>query len=182
MDMDTLYNETRAALDELLERAVKPFYAPRLAVVGCSSSEALGGLIGHASSPDAGLAIARAVLDSARVHSCALAAQCCEHLNRALVMERADAERMGYQQVWAVPQPKAGGSFATGIWTLMEDPVLVEQVSADAGLDIGDTLIGMHMKHVAVPVRLEHGTIGQAHVTAAISRPPLIGGARAHYE
>lgn len=177
-----LYDQTHAALDELLARAVKPFYAPRLVVVGCSSSEALGGLIGHDSSPEAGLAMARAALDSANAHGCALAAQCCEHLNRALVVERECAERMGYQIVWAVPKPKAGGSFATGLWGLLRDPVLVEQVSADAGLDIGDTLIGMHLKRVAVPVRLEHCKIGQAHVTAALCRPPLIGGARAHYE
>ena len=182
MDMDTLYAQTRAALDELLERGVRPFFEPRLVVVGCSSSEALGGLIGHDSSPEAGAAIARAALDSARAHGCDLAAQCCEHLNRALVMEREAACLRGYQQVWAVPQPKAGGSFATGVWALMSDPVLVERVEADAGLDIGDTLIGMHLRRVAVPVRLENGRIGQAHVAAALTRPPLIGGARARYE
>ena len=97
-------------------------------------------------------------------------------------MERADAERMGCTEVWAVPQPKAGGSFATGVWALLADPVLVEEVRADAGLDIGDTLIGMHLKRVAVPVRLEHGRIGCAHVCAALCRPPLIGGERARYK
>ena len=112
MDIQTLYDQTRAALDELLERAVRPFYTPELLVVGCSSSEALGGHIGHDSSPEAGAAIARAALDSAKAHNCALAAQCCEHLNRALVMERADAKRMGYTEVWAVPQPKAGARSA----------------------------------------------------------------------
>ena len=182
MDINTLYDETYAAMDELLSRAVKPFYTPRLVAVGCSSSEALGGLIGHDSSPEAGALIAKAALDAARAHGCALAAQCCEHLNRALVMERADAERMGYTEVWAVPQPKAGGSFATGVWKLLSDPVLVEQVRADAGLDIGDTLIGMHLKRVAVPVRLEHSKIGCAHVCAALCRPPLIGGERAMYK
>lgn len=182
MDIQTLYDQTRAALDELLERAVRPFYTPELLVVGCSSSEALGGHIGHDSSPEAGAAIARAALDSAKAHNCALAAQCCEHLNRALVMERADAKRMGYTEVWAVPQPKAGGSLGTGVWALMDDPILVEEVRADAGLDIGDTLIGMHLRRVAVPVRLEHGEIGCAHVTAALCRPPLIGGERARYQ
>ena len=162
MDIQTLYDQTRAALDELLERAVRPFYTPELLVVGCSSSEALGGHIGHDSSPEAGAAIARAALDSAKAHNCALAAQCCEHLNRALVMER--------------------GSFGTGVWALMDDPILVEEVRADAGLDIGDTLIGMHLRRVAVPVRLEHVEIGCAHVTAALCRPPLIGGERARYQ
>ena len=161
---------------------MRPFYTPELLVVGCSSSEALGGHIGHDSSPEAGAAIARAALDSAKAHNCALAAQCCEHLNRALVMERADAKRMGYTEVWAVPQPKAGGSFGTGVWALMDDPILVEEVRADAGLDIGDTLIGMHLRRVAVPVRLEHVEIGCAHVTAALCRPPLIGGERARYQ
>ena len=97
-------------------------------------------------------------------------------------MERADAKRMGYTEVWAVPQPKAGGSFGTGVWALMDDPILVEEVRADAGLDIGDTLIGMHLRRVAVPVRLEHVEIGCAHVTAALCRPPLIGGERARYQ
>ena len=180
--MNELYLQTYAALSELLERAAKPFYMPRLLVVGCSSSEALGGAIGHASSPEAGSAMARAALDAARAHGCALAGQCCEHLNRALVVERSLAEREGYTQVWAVPKPKAGGSFAAGLWALLDEPVLVEAVRADAGLDIGDTLIGMHLRRVAVPVRLEHGAIGRAHVTAALCRPALIGGARAKYE
>ena len=96
MDMDTLYAQTRAALDELLERGVRPFFEPRLVVVGCSSSEALGGLIGHDSSPEAGAAMARAALDSARAHGCELAAQCCEHLNRALILDEAAAEKYGY--------------------------------------------------------------------------------------
>ena len=151
--------------------------------MGCSSSEALGGHIGHDSSPEGGRGRSRgAALDSAKAHNCALAAQCCEHLNRALVMERADAKRVGYTEVWAVPQPKAGGSFGTGVWALMDDPILVEEVRAGAGLDIGDTLIGMHLRRVAVPVRLEHGEIGRAHVTAALCRPPLIGGERARYQ
>ena len=111
-----------------------------------------------------------------------LTAQCCEHLNRALILEREAARLYRLEPVNVVPQPKAGGSFGTGVWALMDDPILVEEVRADAGLDIGDTLIGMHLRRVAVPVRLEHGEIGCAHVTAALCRPPLIGGERARYQ
>ena len=124
METAQITAQAQQAATELLEAA--HLETGDLFVVGCSSSEALGGLIGHDSSPEAGAAIARAALDSARAHGCDLAAQCCEHLNRALVMEREAACRRGYQQVWAVPQPKAGGSFATGVWALMSDPVLVD--------------------------------------------------------
>ena len=111
-----------------------------------------------------------------------LAAQCCEHLNRALILERGAAEARGYEIVCVVPQPKAGGSFATTVWKDLKDPVAVEHIAADAGLDIGLTLIGMHLKHVAVPVRLSIDHIGKARITAARTRPKYIGGERAHYE
>jgi len=111
----------------------------------------------------------------------AVAFQCCEHLNRALVVERAVAEKYNYTIVCAVPQPKAGGSLATAAWRRMEDPVLVETIEADAGLDVGQTLIGMHLRRVAVPVRLSCTKLGCAPVTAARTRPMLIGGERAKY-
>ena len=111
-----------------------------------------------------------------------LAAQCCEHLNRALVVEREAAERFNLEIVSAVPKPKAGGSFAAAAYLAYAEPVLVEHIKASAGLDIGSTLIGMHLKDVAVPLRLEIKTIGEASVTAARTRPKLIGGARAQYE
>ena len=182
MNTQEIYEQTTQALEALLNTQRPHMNPVELLVVGCSSSEIAGGTIGHASTYEYGEAVAQSVLDLAGKYAFQPAFQCCEHLNRALVVERECAERMGYQIVWAVPKPKAGGSFATGLWGLLKDPVLVEQVSADAGLDIGDTLIGMHLKRVAVPVRLEHCKIGQAHVTAALCRPPLIGGARAHYE
>ena len=153
----------------------------RLMVVGCSTSEIMGGMIGKASAPELGPQVAGALMKAAAESAADLAFQCCEHLNRALVMEREAAEKRGYTEVCAVPHPKAGGSCASAAWRLMKDPVLVESVSADAGLDIGSTLIGMHLKAVAVPVRLTHKTIGQAPLTAAITRPKLIGGERARY-
>ena len=110
-----------------------------------------------------------------------LAAQCCEHLNRALVVERAAAEKYMLDEVCVRPMPKAGGSFATAVYDRMSDPVMVEHVKAHAGIDIGCTLIGMHLKDVAVPLRLSVKKIGDALVTAAYTRPKLIGGVRAHY-
>ena len=110
-----------------------------------------------------------------------MAAQCCEHLNRALILEEEAADRRGYPIVNAVPQPKAGGSFATAVYELLEKPVVVEHINAEAGLDIGGTLIGMHLKEVAVPCRLQAKTLGNAILLAARTRPKFIGGDRAHY-
>ena len=140
-----------------------------------------GGVIGHNSTYELGEALARAALDAAREGGFDAAFQCCEHLNRALIMERAAAEARGYETVCVVPQPKAGGALATSAWRAMADPVAVLAVSADAGLDVGQTLIGMHLRRVAVPVRLSVDRIGEARVTAARTRPMLVGGERAHY-
>ena len=111
-----------------------------------------------------------------------LAAQCCEHLNRAVILEREAAERYGYEEVNVVPQPKAGGSFATAAYKAFEHPVAVEHIRAHLGLDIGDTLIGMHLRDVAVPVRIRTKQIGDAHVVCARTRPKFIGGERAVYD
>jgi uncharacterized protein (TIGR01440 family) len=111
-----------------------------------------------------------------------LAAQCCEHLNRALILEQACAEKYGWEPVCVVPQPKAGGSFATTAWKNFASPVAVEHIKAHAGLDIGGTLIGMHLKEVAVPVRLSVAQIGCANLLSARTRPKFIGGIRAKYE
>ena len=152
-----------------------------LVVVGCSSSEVLGSKIGTASSPEVAEAILHGLLPVLSAHGLLLAAQCCEHLNRALVLERTAAEKYGYEEVNAVPQPHAGGSWATNCWQAFTDPVLVEEIRAGAGLDIGGTLIGMHLRRVAVPVRLSLDHIGQAILLCARTRPPFIGGARAVY-
>ena len=178
-----MYEEIRessaAAIRELLEAAkLKP---GALVVIGCSSSEILGQKIGKGSSPEAAQAVADAVMPILQDAGVALAAQCCEHLNRALIVERETAERFGYELVTVMPQPKAGGSFATAVYAAMRDPVAVEFIKADAGLDIGNTMIGMHLKHVAVPLRLSTKKIGEAAVNAARTRPKLIGGVRAVY-
>ena len=110
-----------------------------------------------------------------------LAAQCCEHLNRALILEREAAEKYGWEEVCVVPRPHAGGSWATTCWKNFKDPVAVEEIRANAGMDIGGTLIGMHLKRVAVPVRLSLNKIGKANILCAYTRPKLIGGERARY-
>ena len=168
-----------AAMTELLDTAaLKP---GALVVVGCSSSEILGQRIGKGSSPEAAQAVVDAILPILQERKVLLAAQCCEHLNRALIVERATMVKYGLEQVTVMPRPKAGGSFATAVYAAMKDPVAVEFIKADAGLDIGNTLIGMHLKHVAVPLRLTVKHIGEAAVNAARTRPKLIGGKRAEY-
>ncbi len=168
-----------AAITELLEQA--SWRPGDVVVVGCSSSEIVGQRIGKGSTPDAAKAVAEAILPILREKGLYLAAQCCEHLNRALILEREAADRFGYEPVCVVPKPKAGGSFATAVWSMLQEPVAVEQIRAVAGLDIGSTLIGMHLKAVAVPLRLSVKQIGDAYLTAAYTRPKLIGGERAQY-
>ena len=152
-----------------------------IVIVGCSSSEIMGSNIGKGSTPEAANAVYEAIAPLLAERGLYLAAQCCEHLNRALIVEREAAEKFGYEPVCVIPQPKAGGSFATAAWQHMSDPVAVEHVRASAGLDIGGTLIGMHLKDVAVPLRLKVRQIGEAPVNAARTRPKLIGGRRAVY-
>lgn len=176
---EAVEKQAREAMETLLAQAkCRP---GDLVVVGCSSSEIIGSKIGTASSPEIAQAVLDGLLPVVQAQGLFLAAQCCEHLNRALIVERAAAERFGYEPVNVIPQPKAGGSFATAAWARFAEPVAVEFVRAQAGLDIGGTLIGMHLKHVAVPVRLPVSHIGEAILLAARVRPKFVGGARAHY-
>ena len=179
---DRIYNQTLEAIDALLKAERTGLNPVKLLVVGASSSEIAGGVIGHQSTYELGESVSRAAIDMAREHGFDVAFQCCEHLNRALVMERAAAEARGCEVVCVVPQPKAGGSLATSAYRALKDPVVVLAVSADAGLDIGLTLIGMHLRRVAVPVRLGIDRIGCAIVSAARTRPMLVGGERAKYQ
>ena len=178
---DEIYNQTKQAIDELLNAERDGLRPVKLLVIGGSSSEIAGGVIGHNSTYELGEAVSRAALEMSAERGFDVAFQCCEHLNRALVMERAAAEARGYEIVCVVPQPKAGGSLATAAWRAMRDPVCVMSVSADAGLDVGLTLIGMHLRRVAVPVRLPVDHIGKAPIAAARTRPMLVGGERAKY-
>lgn len=152
----------------------------QIVIVGCSSSEIAGHNVGSLSSPEIGQAVFEGIYEVLAEKGIYLAAQCCEHLNRAVITER-EAVR-DCEIVNVVPQPKAGGSFATAAYNGLGDPVAVEEIRADAGLDIGGTLIGMHLKKVAVPLRLETKDVGKASVNAARTRPKFIGGNRAVYD
>lgn len=165
--------------EELLE--AKPLDSRHLLVMGVSTSEVGGKRIGSAGNDEVAEAIQEGALQVQNRYGYHLAFQCCEHLNRALVVTRATMEQFRLTEVMAIPVPKAGGAMAAWAYRHLEEAVLVEEVSADAGIDIGDTLIGMHLKRVAVPVRPSLRNIGEAHVTLAASRPKLIGGARAVY-
>lgn len=174
----SIYEQTTAAIQELCEKA--KLTAGNLVVVGCSTSEVAGGTIGTKSSPEIAAEIFRALHEYTTAHGLHLAIQCCEHLNRAIITERQAVPFT--EPVNVVPQPKAGGSLAAHAYKTFCNPVAVETIKADAGLDIGFTLIGMHLKAVAVPVRLVNNTIGSATVLAARTRPKFIGGARAVYD
>ena len=178
--MNTLYEQAKQATEELI--AAAKLQAGDLLVVGCSTSEILGSKIGSNSAPQTANEVFAAIYETVKEKGIFLAAQCCEHLNRALVVEAEYAEKHGVETVNAVPQPKAGGSFATAAYKGFAHPVLVETVQASAGLDIGGTLIGMHLKRVAVPVRLSLDRIGNAILLAARTRPKFVGGSRAVYD
>ena len=179
-DCAAIMAQARQAAEELL--AAAHLRARDIFVVGCSSSEIVGGHIGKDSSMEAAAAVLAGILPVLKAQSVYLAAQCCEHLNRALILETEAAEKYGYEPVNVMPQPKAGGSFATAAWQAFADPVAVEHIAAHAGMDIGDTLIGMHLKDVAVPVRLSIRQIGEAHLVCARTRRKFVGGVRAVYD
>jgi len=174
----TIYEQATAVVSELCEKA--KLKKGDIIVVGCSTSEVVGSTIGTNSNVEVAGEIFKALHDYTKSKEVYLAIQCCEHLNRAIIVER---EAVPFAEpVNVVPQPKAGGSLATQAYTAFTHPIALEEIKVDAGLDIGFTLIGMHLKKVAVPLRLEHHTIGEATVVAARTRPKFIGGARAIYD
>ncbi len=177
-DLQIIRQQAAQAAAELTEKA--GLKAGDIFVVGCSSSEIIGGEIGHASSLEAAQAAYEGIQSVLAPPGIFLAAQCCERLTRAFVLPAA-AVKPWQQPVNVIPQPKAGGSFATTAWNRLENPVVLESIQADAGMDIGGTLIGMHLRPVAVPVRLSLNHIGQAILLCARTRPKYIGGGRAVY-
>lgn len=177
---EEITQQAKTVITELLEQAkLKP---GSLLVVGCSSSEMVGERIGKGSSMEAAEAAYAGIAPLLKKHGIHLAVQCCEHLNRALIIEEEIAVARGYEIVNVVPQPHAGGSFAVTAWKNFSAPVAVETITADAGIDIGGTFIGMHLKRVAVPVRTSIDRIGEAIVLCARTRPKYIGGPRAQYQ
>ena len=180
MELATYEVQLKTGLDEYF--AQYPMVSGQLFVLGCSTSEVIGEQIGKHSTLAVGQLIVKTLkqmLDEQRVF---LAVQGCEHINRALVMERQAAEQMGCEIVTVLPSLHAGGAASVAAYRLCKDPVVVEHIVAQGGMDIGDTSIGMHVKHVQIPVRTSIKEIGQAHTTYLASRPKLIGGARAVYE
>lgn len=178
--MEKLYSQARAAAAELIEKSgVK---SGDVVIVGCSTSEIIGKSIGENGTMEVAEPVYAGFNDVFSEKGIYIAAQCCEHLNRAVVLEAEKAEALGLERVCAVPYPHAGGSFAAAAYRSMKNPVVVEEIKADAGIDVGRTLIGMHLKRVAVPLRLENDAVGKASVNAAKTRPKFIGGARAKYE
>jgi uncharacterized protein (TIGR01440 family) len=180
VDLSLIEQQAKTIVAEV--QAMADLGPGQLLVIGCSTSEVAGKHIGKAGSEEVAAALYRAIREVQQAHGFAVAFQCCEHLNRALVVERSTLDAFGLEEVSVVPVPYAGGSMAAYAYTQFASPVVVEHIRAHAGIDIGDTFIGMHLRHVAVPIRPSLRQIGEAHVTAARTRPKLIGGARAVYE
>lgn len=180
MNLQLISDETTHVLTELYKAA--ELRREHILVVGCSTSEVAGRRIGTAGTSEVAKAILGSLVKFAEENGVRLAIQCCEHLNRALVVEEDTAVLYRLETVSVIPVPGAGGALAAQAMQQMRKAVVVENIRAHAGLDIGETLIGMHLKAVAVPLRLSVPAIGQARVTAAKTRPKLIGGPRAVYK
>lgn len=176
---EEITRQARQAVTEILQAA--GLRQGDVFVVGCSSSTVAGEAFGSASSMELAQAVFDGIYPLLKEQGIYLAAQCCEHLNRAVIIERAAAKCQNREEVNVVPQPKAGGSFATITYHTLQDPVAVEHIKADAGLDVGGVLIGMHLREVAVPLTLSLCRIGEAPITSARTRPKFIGGERARY-
>ena len=172
-----IYNESKNAISELIEKC--KLNKGNILIIGCSTSEVCGSKIGTNSNIDVAEELFSGIVDAVKDKGIYIAIQCCEHLNRAIVIEK-DA-LPNAEIVNVVPQKKAGGSLATIAYSKFKNPILVECIKADAGIDIGGTLIGMHLKNVAVPVRLSVNKIGEANIVCARVRPKFIGGIRAIY-
>ena len=179
VELQTIKEQVTLVANRLLE--VANLREGDVFVLGCSSSEICGGQIGKASSAEVGQTVIEALLPILKEKGLYLAVQGCEHINRALVIERAAAEKYGFEIVTVKPALHAGGACSVAAYERFDDPVMVEHVVARAGIDIGDTFIGQHIKHVQIPVRVGITEIGGAHVTCVRSRPKLIGGPRAQY-
>lgn len=178
--MENIFIQAQNAAKELIEKA--EIKNGDVVVIGCSTSEVIGKKIGTSGTVEVAQEIFNGLCSVFSENGIYLAAQCCEHLNRAIIIEKEKADMLSLERVCVVPHPHAGGSFATAAYRTMKNPVAVEEIKADAGIDIGTTLIGMHLKRVAVPLRLENNTIGEAKLSAARTRPKYIGGERAKYE
>ncbi|MCL2248636.1 MAG: TIGR01440 family protein [Oscillospiraceae bacterium] len=178
IDLDAIIKSAENAAIELCD--VAKLKSGQTVIVGCSTSEILGKNIGTCSNVEVGCAVFTALHNVFSERGIILAAGCCEHLNRAVITSRSVSG--GFQIVNVIPTPEAGGAFASAAYSGLENPIALETFQADAGLDIGNTLIGMHLKRVAVPIRLSIKNIGNAALVVARTRPPFVGGVRAVYD
>lgn len=180
--IEQIEKDASAVIAEVAEKA--KLQKGQLFIIGCSSSETIGEHMGTASSKDAAERIFKVISKELGMRGVNIAVQCCEHLNRAVVIERETALKYGFEEVNVVPQPHAGGAFAVEAYSSFKDPIVVESIEAkaDAGIDIGGVMIGMHIHPVVVPLRLEHKNIGKAIVVGARRRPKYVGGVRAVYK
>ncbi|PGS52722.1 TIGR01440 family protein [Bacillus sp. AFS041924] len=178
-ELSLIVQQIKSLLNELNDHV--NFTNEHVLVIGCSTSEVSGQRIGTSGTLEVAEVLFNEIKAFQDETGVQLAFQCCEHLNRALVVQRKTAKGLQLDEVTVVPVRTAGGALASYAYRQLEHAVIVEQIKADAGIDIGDTLIGMHLKHVAVPLRTNIKQVGQAHITAAKTRPKLIGGARAVY-
>lgn len=177
--IEQIKKEAKIALEELFEEA--HLEKDDILVIGCSSSEVLGKKVGTYSSLDVGKALVDVIYPMVKEKGLFLAAQCCEHLNRSVIIDKSALRLWGLERVNVKPQLHAGGSFAMAVWDALDEPVAVEKVQAAAGMDIGSVLIGMQLRPVVVPVRTSVDKIGMARLTVARTRPRFVGGERALY-
>ncbi|MDO5015988.1 MAG: TIGR01440 family protein [Eubacteriales bacterium] len=181
VDQATIFRQATEAAKEVIEAAQHTLPGDFF-VLGCSTSEIQGGVIGKASSEETGRTVTKAIMAVCREHGLELAVQGCEHINRALTVERSAMLVHNLEEVNVLPQLHAGGAASVAAWELFQDPVCVEHITASLGLDIGDTEIGMHIRHVQKPVRPTTKQVGAARVTALVYRPKLVGGSRAEHQ
>lgn len=180
MEQLTIEQQMETLFQEFVDTC--SFKPGQIIVIGCSTSEVAGSHIGKAGDPHVAAQLFPPLWRIAQKRGLRLAFQCCEHLNRALVVTSETMEACHLEAVSVVPYPHAGGSMAAYAYRQMPDAVVVESIQAHGGIDIGETMIGMHLRSVAVPLRLSSHTVGAARINAAYTRPKLIGGERAHYE
>lgn len=180
MDLNKLKDQSKQVLRELILKS--KVNSGNIVIIGCSTSEVIGEEIGTCSNIGVAKSLFDGFIEVVNENGLFLTAQCCEHLNRAIVVEKEVAERLNLDIVNVVPVLKAGGAFSTVCWNNFKKPVVVEEIKADCGIDIGGTLIGMHIKSTVVPVRTSIRNIGFAHVICARRRPKFIGGERANYD
>ena len=179
MDLKQIEKDAKRVTLELLQAAKLD---PKDAVViGGSTSEIVGEHLGSNTNLEVAKAVVKTIVNVLKEKDIYPVIQSCEHINRALVVEREYAKLHNLEPVNVIPVETAGGGFSTAAMEILDDPVVVERVGVDAGIDIGDVFIGMHIKNVGVVVRSDIKQIGKAHLSMIRTRLKLIGGDRSKH-